>query len=503
MRIDADDYRLTALALDELDDTELASEIAADPEAREEVEAIRETAGVVSEAYRREARIELTDAQRDAVLGSAPSAPGPSEEPADSTPSEQPATRTDGKPVIEFPRLRRPGYRAALVAASVIILVGWAFSTGVPGRAMLATYAWIVSVRESDSQKDISRHEYEEVPSLTEVLFGFEPDSQYYDSYSDRPSGPAAVAPMAPGYLGQAAPAGEAGSRTVAAEAAEAAKSEGDETGRIGPNPPPPATGGGLDGMRAVAAQEPVAGAQGIQRIVKNADMTIEVERVDVALSRITAAATELGGYVLETRSEYAEHAVAGATVKVAVPVGNFEAMLERVREAALRLLSEYASGRDATQEYVDLQSRIANLEATQARMREFLSRADTVEEALKVNAELTSIEEQISQLKGQLEYLAQRAAYSTITIVVQQKPGDATATSTPTVTPTLTPTPSPTPIDWRPQETAQEAFSTLSWLVRHLVDLAIWILLVPVPVLLPVAIIWWFVRRLRSTSSG
>src|SRR4029079_16444262 len=103
------------------------------------------------------------------------------------------------------------------------------------------------------------------------------------------------------------------------------------------------------------------------------------------------------------------------------------------------RVLSEAASGTDATQEYVDAQSQLANLEATQARIRQFLEQAKTVEEALRVNARLTEIEGQIGQLKGRLQFLSQRAAYSTIAVQLQQP-------APPTPTPSATPTPSPTP---------------------------------------------------------
>jgi len=50
---------------------------------------------------------------------------------------------------------------------------------------------------------------------------------------------------------------------------------------------------------------------------------------------------------------------------------------------------NETASGQDVTDEFVDLKSRLTNLEATAARMREFLNQAKTVQESLEVNAKL------------------------------------------------------------------------------------------------------------------
>jgi len=49
-------------------------------------------------------------------------------------------------------------------------------------------------------------------------------------------------------------------------------------------------------------------------------------------------------------------------------------------------------SGQDVTDEYVDLQSRLGNLEATRDRIRTFLDQAQTVDEALRVNEQLAAV---------------------------------------------------------------------------------------------------------------
>ena len=186
------------------------------------------------------------------------------------------------------------------------------------------------------------------------------------------------------------------------------------------------------------------------------------------------------------------------AVLKIAVPVDQFEATLQRIREAGSRVLSEQASGIDATQEYVDTQSQIANLEATQARIRQFLDQAKTVEEALQVNAQLTEIEGQIGQLKGRLQFLSQRAAYSTIAVQLQQPPPP---TPTPSPTPSPSPTPTPEPI-WNPGKTAAQATSTLATIVQALATVAIWLVIVVLPLALPVVLLalivrWWHRRAM------
>lgn len=131
----------------------------------------------------------------------------------------------------------------------------------------------------------------------------------------------------------------------------------------------------------------------------------------------------------------------------------------------------------------------MANLEATQARIREFLDQADSVEEALRVNSELSEIEGQVSQIKGQLQLIEQRAAYSTLTVVVRHEPPEHAATASPL--------PMPTPEPWRPTETARDAFDTLSGVLQALADLGIWLAVLVAPLAAPFAAVgWWWRKR-------
>ena len=228
--------------------------------------------------------------------------------------------------------------------------------------------------------------------------------------------------------------------------------------------------------------------------------MAILVEHLELGISSLNGAAAQAGGYVLETKTDLSQEYYKQADVKIAVPVDQFEATLERIRKAAKKVESEQASGVDASQEYVDLQSEIANLEATAARIREFLNQAKTVEEALAVNAKLTEIEGQIGQRKGRLNYIAQRAAYSTIAVHLQETPPEFTPT------PTATPTPLPA---WRPGDTVYEATSALTTLLQVLGNMAIWLVIVWLPLIVIAVAVWWVARwvwvklKLRGLPRG
>jgi TolA-binding protein len=175
------------------------------------------------------------------------------------------------------------------------------------------------------------------------------------------------------------------------------------------------------------------------------------------------------------------------------------------VRRVALRINQDIATSYEVTEQYVDLESRLRNLEATSARLRDFLQRAQTITETLTVNEQLTRVEQEIEQIKGKLNALNARSAFSTITTDLQEPLPTPAPTHTPTITPSPTPTATPTPNVWRPNETLDSAVTLQTNLLQGLGTLAIWLIVVLLPYLLALGLvalgIRWLVQKMRRKS--
>jgi hypothetical protein len=207
--------------------------------------------------------------------------------------------------------------------------------------------------------------------------------------------------------------------------------------------------------------------------IVKNADIRLTVKDTDVAINRATQVIGDAGGYIISSRVWYQDYYginLMYATVTIGIPVDEFERTMVRLRDLAIRVEDETASGDDVTDQYVDLQSQLTNLEATRARIQEFLTDAKTVDEALRINQELANIEAQIEQIKGRMNYLSDRSAYSTIT--------------------------------WNPGETFDDATDTVTILYQGIANLLIWVVIVILPILLPPALVVWGLWKLLNRRS-
>lgn len=241
----------------------------------------------------------------------------------------------------------------------------------------------------------------------------------------------------------------------------------------------------GVSDSSTAGGVEPVSPSS-LRMVIKNADLQLLVEDSNASLNRLTQMAADLGGYVISSQTEQRGDYVY-ANAQIAVPSAQFEAALNQLRNASLKVLRESATGQDVSAEYVDLRSRLTNLEATAARVREFLADAKTVEESLNVNRQLSELEAQIEQVKGQMKYYEGRAAFSTITIALVPQTAPVKVK----------------PTEWNPGKTFENASEVLVRLTQSLTDVAIWLVVVFGPfAVIAFAVIGLGVRFLRSRKA-
>ena len=232
------------------------------------------------------------------------------------------------------------------------------------------------------------------------------------------------------------------------------------------------------------------------RKIIKNADVRLLVKDTNVAVSRTTQVISDLGGYIISSRiwyQDYYGNNLMYASITLGIPVDEFEHALNRLRDLSIRVLDENASGEDVTDQYVDLQSQLVNLEATRARIQEFLKDAKTIDEALRINQELANIEAQIEQIKGRMNFISDRSAFSTITANFEPEFPILTPT------PTSTPRPTATPIPWKPGETFGQAKNTVTVVYQGIANFLIWLVVVILPIVLPPVLILWALWKMLN----
>ncbi len=201
------------------------------------------------------------------------------------------------------------------------------------------------------------------------------------------------------------------------------------------------------------------------QLIIREGTMYVIVEDTDISLVEFARLAENKGGWVVSSELYGGGRAKSGS-ISIRIPVDQFDNTMSTIRQAVVEVDSESTSSQDVTEDYVDLEARVGNLEVTADRVRSFLDEAKTVDEALDVNRELSRLEGEIESLKARMKYLSQSAAFSLLVIY-------------------LTPDELSQPIEiagWRPEGVARDAFESLLSALESLGSAAIWIGIFCVP---------------------
>lgn len=206
--------------------------------------------------------------------------------------------------------------------------------------------------------------------------------------------------------------------------------------------------------------------------IVRNAWLDLVVPDTRAALGEIGDLVDELGGYIVDSETYQFQEGLR-ASVSMRVPAEKLDSALERIRGLATEVRSERVTGQDVTEEYVDLQSSLRSLEATEEKLLEFLDEAKDTEAALEVYRELVQIQAQIETIKGRKQYLEQSAAMATISLEI-------------------TPDELAQPIQvggWHPEGTLKSAVQSLVRVFQFLVDAAIVIVVLIAPTVAAVVV--------------
>jgi TolA-binding protein len=158
-----------------------------------------------------------------------------------------------------------------------------------------------------------------------------------------------------------------------------------------------------------------------IQRmIVRTSNITLVVGDVVTALDKITNLAEDNQGYVVSS-NKWKDNGSTLGTITIRVPAGQFDSAMSALRNMSDEVTAENTSSQDVTQEYVDLNSTLKNLQATEAQLLQIMTKADKVPDIMAVQEQLTNIQGQIETTKGRMQYLEQTAATSLITVSLTQ----------------------------------------------------------------------------------
>jgi len=170
--------------------------------------------------------------------------------------------------------------------------------------------------------------------------------------------------------------------------------------------------------------QKPQAPApvQENRKIIRSADVGIEVDSYDAASTKLAEVVTVEKGFVASANTQKMANGKIQATVVVRVPPDRFEAVVARLKELGTVRYQNIGS-EDVTKAYVDLESRLKGKEILAERLLKLLAEGKgTVKELMEVEVQLGNTNEAIERIKGEIKFYDNRVGLSTLTLQIAEK---------------------------------------------------------------------------------
>ena len=245
----------------------------------------------------------------------------------------------------------------------------------------------------------------------------------------------------------------------------------------------------------AVPGANAKAAATADRLIVSTAAMSVRTDSLDKAIASVRSIATAAGGEISNLVVSNGEDqpgpvpmsgAPAGvqsaptpgqATITLRIPANKLGDVQDKV-VALGTVTSQSASEDDVTQQHVDMAARLKNLQAEEARLRDFLSKATKISDMLQIETELSRVRGEIESMQAQLAYLERQAAMATLTVTFFEpgaivRPGRA---------------------DWGFAEAVTRGFQAAASLLGTLITITI----ASAPLLVLALLVWGAVRLVR-----
>ena len=240
--------------------------------------------------------------------------------------------------------------------------------------------------------------------------------------------------------------------------------------------------GGNMNTKRAATSNNSAAPSVADRKIIKNDALSLLVHKTEAAVEQIKSIATNLNGFVDEANVYEQDDGSKSGSVTVKVPANKFEDGIKSIKALAVKVERENVSASDTTANYIDLEARLKNLQATETQYLAILREAKKVADIVSVTKELTDVRGDIESLQGQIKNLDRQIDLSEIRVSLDEE-ADAQVFG----------------LHWQPLVNIKQSLRNALQSLTSYVD-ALFALLFAIPVLILWAItlvaIYWVVRK-------
>ena len=154
------------------------------------------------------------------------------------------------------------------------------------------------------------------------------------------------------------------------------------------------------------------------KKIIKDGRLGLQVKNVEKAKQHIDSLVKSVGGYYASENLQNSDQS-SGYQLTIRIPVISFEKFISSAENGSGKVLFKEITARDVTEEFVDLQTRLASKRNSLARYNEIMKKASSVKDIVEIEEAIRVLQEEIESSEGKLRFLNDCVDYSTLNLSI------------------------------------------------------------------------------------
>lgn len=176
----------------------------------------------------------------------------------------------------------------------------------------------------------------------------------------------------------------------------------------------PPVSDGG------VMMKEEVGVKPGSKQMVTGS-LSIQTDDISSSIDEVKNIAKKQEGQVANLNYNAGKYS--SATLTINVPKDKFEDLVDDLSKIGRKLLSSSTNAIDVTEEYVDNETRLKNLQAQEDQYLALMTKSGNISDIIQVTSKLDEVRMQKESILGRQKYLDNRTDYSVVQVSLSTDP--------------------------------------------------------------------------------
>jgi hypothetical protein len=152
------------------------------------------------------------------------------------------------------------------------------------------------------------------------------------------------------------------------------------------------------------------------RKLIKNGDLSFETDNIKKTKGSVETICKEFNAYISnENQNNFEERIQYNQTIRV--PADKFDILVQRIEAYAVKVDSKNINTQDVTEEFIDVEARLKTKKELEARYREILKQAKTVQDIVSIEGQISNVRSEIESMEGRLNFLKNQVGFSTLNV--------------------------------------------------------------------------------------